>query len=71
MTEIVPPNGLDTSAASGAGRGGPASEAARSGAEGPPRPNLEEVSPQSPAVVFWTQMRKSPLAIADPRISYD
>ena len=25
---------------------------------------LEEVSPQSPAVVFWTQMRKSPLAIA-------
>ena len=32
---------------------------------------LEIVSPQSPAVVFWTQMRKSPLAIADPRISYD
>ena len=25
---------------------------------------LEVVSPQSPAVVFWTQMRKSPLAIA-------
>ena len=25
---------------------------------------LEVVSPQSPGVVFWTQMRKSPLAIA-------
>jgi peptide/nickel transport system permease protein len=55
MTEIVPPNGLGTGAASGA--------------EGPPRPGLdpgllEVVAPQSPAVVFWTQMRKSPLAIA-------
>ncbi len=28
------------------------------------REDLEVVSPQSPAVVFWTQMRKSPLAIA-------
>ena len=26
--------------------------------------SFEVVSPQSPAVVFWTQMRKSPLAIA-------
>ena len=53
MTEIVPPDGIDT----------------RSGAQGPPRPKLdpeilEVVAPQSPGVVFWTQMRKSPLAIA-------
>ena len=58
MTEI------DPRAASGAGLGAPASEAARRGAEGPPRLDEELVSPQSPAVVFWTQMRKSPLAIA-------
>src|SRR5687768_6308041 len=52
MTEIVPPD--DT-------------RAERSGAEGPPRLNddrFDVVAPQSPAVVFWTQMRKSPLAIA-------
>ena len=34
----------------------------------PQRPHrqqvLEVVAPQSPGVVFWTQMRKSPLAIA-------
>ena len=33
-------------------------------AAGPRPEQLESVSPQSPAVVFWTQMRKSPLAIA-------
>src|SRR5688572_28634785 len=55
MTEIVPPEG----------------SGAASGSEGLPRlinagdPDvLEIMSPQSPAVVFWTQMRKSPLAIA-------
>jgi len=30
-----------------------------------PRPNTDDIiAPQSPGVVFWTQMRKSPLAIA-------
>jgi peptide/nickel transport system permease protein len=48
MTEIVPPD---------------ATVAAR-GAEVPPRSSEDVVAPQSPAVVFWTQMRKSPLAIA-------
>src|ERR671910_356399 len=69
MTEIVQPDPLGTRAASGAGQGAPASEAAGSGSEGPPRlkgdpETLAVVTPQSPAVVFWTQMRKSPLAIA-------
>jgi peptide/nickel transport system permease protein len=31
---------------------------------GAPRPNEDVIAPQSPAVVFWTQMKKSPLAIA-------
>jgi peptide/nickel transport system permease protein len=59
MTEITA-NG----AVSGSGRGDPASERRGAGV-GAPRPNEDEViAPQSPGVVFWTQMKKSPLAIA-------
>ncbi len=50
-------------AATGAGLGGPAGEWPGAGI-GAPRPGEELVAPQSPAVVFWTQIRKSPLAIA-------
>src|SRR5688500_4038365 len=51
MTEIVPSGATGTTGASGA--------------EGTPRPHEDDlITPQSPAVVFWTQMRKSPLAIA-------
>jgi peptide/nickel transport system permease protein len=59
MTDIT-----SNGAASGAGRGAPASERRGAGV-GAPRLNEDEViAPQSPGVVFWTQMKKSPLAIA-------
>ncbi len=68
MTEITPPEPPEVpqGAASGAGQGAPASERRGAGV-GALRQNedvLEVIAPQSPGVVFWTQMKKSPLAIA-------
>jgi peptide/nickel transport system permease protein len=65
MTEITPPLGHPTAKSprvgpgAAAAFGSPAPFAAEDDPEG-----LEVIAPQSPGIVFWTQMKKSPLAIA-------